>query len=177
MPEPLRPAAAKLFGRQNRIIVPAIASITLAPTVAEITGVSTLDITRMLFGDSDEPSMTTDAAEEDLRWGDTESYEFIGQTKYTFGMLTYPFGPQAVAGTVQKQLFEKIPAGFTGFCVDRLAVPRATTPVAGQFVNVYPIECGPSFITKKGDGASQQGAATCRVAITGPIAQGIAILA
>lgn len=177
MPEPLRPLPAKIFGKQNRFIVPTIASLTLAPAVAEITGGSTLDITRMFFGDSDEPTMTTDAAELDRMWGDTESYEFIGETKYTLGMLTYPMGPQATAGSDQKKLYEKIPAGFTGFVVDRLAIPRATTPIAGQFVNVYPIECGPSFIMKKGDGASAQGAATCRVAITGPIAQNVAILA
>lgn len=178
MPEPLRPLPTKIFGRRNRIIVPSIASLTLAPTVAEATGASALDVSRMLFANgTDEPDMTTDAAELDRMWGDTESYEFIGETKYTGGMLVYIMAVQSAAGSDGRKLYEKIPAGFTGFMIDRLGTPRATNVIAAQRVNVMPIEIGPSFILPQGDGASAQSAAKARFAITGPIAQDVAVLA
>ena len=42
----------------------------------------------------------------------------------------------------------------------------ATAPTAGQFVDVFPVEFGPSMPTKQGDGESSEAAAMCSYAIT-----------
>lgn len=165
MAEPLRPAATKTYGRENWIFVPTIASIT-APTAAEVGAASALDITRILFASSGRPAQSTNRVTSERRLGDTQTYESIGTSTVTGGDMLYAFADQAVAGSDGKKLYEKIPAGTTGFLVERVGVSRATAPTAGQFVNVYPVEIGPSFPARAGDGEAGESAMTAAFAVT-----------
>lgn len=179
MTEPLRPTPAKTYGRENWIYIPTIASATLAPTVAEITAGSTLDITRIAFA-GDEPNLnsTTNRVKLDRRAGDTEVYEFIGETTYEGGECVMQFSPQAAAGADGKKAWEKFVAGTTGFIAKREDVARATTPVAGVFLSsVVPVEFGPPIPTKKGDGEAGQGAFKVTWAVTSAPAFSVAVLA
>lgn len=165
MTEPLRPSATKTHGRENWIFVPAIADIA-APTVAEITGASALDITRIVFADSGQPAQSTNRVNSQRRLGDTTTSEFIGDTTYTGGDITYALDPQAASGEDGKKLWEKIPEGATGYLVRRLGIARATAPTAGQFVDVFPVEFGPSMPTKVGDAESAEAGAMATFAVT-----------
>jgi len=179
MAEPLRPASAKTFGRENWIFIPTIASATLAPTVAEITGASSLDITRIAFAGA-EPSLnaTTNRVKLDRRLGDTDAFEFIGETVYEGGDVSMQFSPQAAALSDGKKAWEKFPAGTTGFIAKREDVARATTPIAGQFLSsVLPVEFGPPIPMKQGEGEAGQGAFKSTFAITSTPGFNLAILA
>jgi hypothetical protein len=181
MAEPLKPAANKTYGRENWIFVPTIASAALAPTVAEVTGASSLDITRIAFRDG-APNITqnTNLVEQQQRLGDTDTFEFIGTTKYSGGVMDYQFDPQGAAASDGVKLWEKIqnaPGTVTGFLVRRLGVGRAVTPIAGQFIDAIPVEFGPSLPGKKGDGESAETSAQCSFAVTAKPAFKVAILA
>lgn len=177
MPEPLRPAANKVYARENWIYVPTIASATKAPTVAEATGASALDVTNIVFADgAPAPSMTTNRVKQNRRLGDTQLAEFIGETSHEGGEVTYQFDPQAAAASDGKKAWEKIPAGTTGFLVRRLGVGKAAAVAAGQFVDSYPVEFGPSQPTKSGDGEAAETAARCTFAITAAPAFNVAVL-
>lgn len=181
MPEPLRPAANKAFGRENWIFIPTIGSATLAPTVAEATGAAALDITGIAFADgAPAPSQNTELVEQLRRAGDTEVAQFIGTTSYAGGAMDYQFNPQAAAASDGVKLYEKIknaPGTVTGFLARRLGVDRAANIVAGQFLDVYPVEFGPSMPGKKGDGANSETSATTTFAITAKPAFKVAVLA
>lgn len=166
MAEPLRPAATKTYGKENWVFVPTIGDIT-APTVAEVTAVSALDITNIAFADgAPNPTKNTNLAAQNRRLGDTTETQFVGTTTYTGGDMTYQFAPQAATASDGVKLWEKIPEGTTGFLVRRLGVAKATALAAGQFVDVYPVEFGPSMPTKSGDAESAEAAASVTFAIT-----------
>lgn len=180
MAEPLRPTPAKTHGRTNWIFIPSIASATLAPTVAEITAASALDITRIAFaGATPELGSTTNRVRQDRRAGDTESYEFIGETSFEGGEVVMALDPAAAALSDGKKAWEKFGAGsVTGFVAKRQNVPRATAPAAGQFLSVVmPAEFGIGVPVEQGDGEAAQAAFRCSFAVTGPPAFVVAILA
>jgi hypothetical protein len=178
MTEPLRPAGNKAYARENWIFVTAIAASTLIPTVAEMTAGTVLDVTNIVFAEgAPDPSMSTERVKRERRLGDTKVTEFIGETTYEGGDISYQFNPQAAALSDGKKLREKIPEGTTGFLVRRLGVPKATAVAAGQFVDVYPVEFGPSMTTKVGTGASAETAAKATYAITDSPADNVAIAA
>lgn len=174
MAEPLRPDPTKIFGRENWIFVPTIANKT-APTALEVNAASALDVTRIAFADTGRPAQTTNRATAPRRLGDTKTYEFIGESSVTGGDMTYAFADQAAAASDGKKLYEKIPAGTTGYLVERKGVARATTPAVGQFVNVYPVEFGPSFPSQNGDGEGAESAMTAAFAVTGDPAINVAL--
>lgn len=170
MTEPLRPDPAKTYGRENWIFIPTIASTTLAPTVAEATAASALDITRIAFaGATPELGSTTNRARQERRAGDTESFEYIGETQYEGGDAVMQVSPQAASGADGKKAWEKFAAGgVTGYIAKREDVARATAVTAGQFLtSVYPVEFGPGIPMKQGDAEAAQSAFRCTFAVTG----------
>lgn len=178
MAEPSRPAATKTYGKKNGIFVPVIASATLAPTVAEITAAGALDFTLIEFADQAfKPTKSTNRAKQNRRWGDTDQYEFIGETSWEGGDWAFQVAAQAAPASAGKKALETFVEGLTGFVAFRLGVTRATTPVAGQFVNVYPVEYSITQIDEFGEGESAEAAGMCSIAITGKPAFNVAILA
>lgn len=177
MAEPLRPAATKTYGRENWIFVTAVSSIA-APTAAEVNAAGGIDITNIAFADgAPNPTQSTNLVTMQRRFGDTTETQFVGTTTYTGGEVTYQLAPQAAALADGVKLWEKIGTGTTGFLIRRQGVARATAPAAGQFVDVFPVEFGPSMPTKSGDGESAEAAAVCSFAVTSTPAFRVAIAA
>lgn len=180
MADTLRPDAASLYGRENWIFIPTIASATLAPTVAEATAASALDISRIAFeGATPELGATTNRIRQERRAGDTESFEDIGETQYEGGDCVMAVQPQAVAGSDGKKAWEKFAAGgVTGFIGKREDVARATAVTAGQFLSsVIPVKFGPGIPVPQGSGETKQAAFRCTFAVTGKPAHMVAVLA
>lgn len=181
MAEPTRPAAAKLYGRENWIFVPTIASATLAPTVAEINAASGLDITNMVFSDgAPSPTQSTNLVDQQRRFGDTTTAQFVGTTTYGGGEFTFQFNQQGAAaseGVLAWEKFLNSGATVSGYFCRRSNVVKSTTPAAGQFVDTFPVEIGPSMPGKAGDGEAAEGAATATFAVTATPAFKKAILA
>lgn len=169
MAEPLRPAATKTHGRSNWILVFTYANIA-ALTALEVNNAASLDVTRILFASSGKPTQTTNRVSAERRMGDTEVFEFIGDTSVTGGDILYAFADQLAVGSDGKKLFEVIPAGTTAALVWRRGIPRATAAAAGQFYHAMPVEFGPSFPAEAGDAESSEAAMSATVAVTGPVA-------
>lgn len=176
MAEPLRPASNATFGKRNWIFVPTLAN-QAAPTVAEITGASALDFTNMAFASgTTRPDQSTNRVTAERRFGDTIVYEQIGTTSYTGGDLIYQFDPTAAALANGRKAWEKFGAGTSGYLVERLGIAKATTPVATNKVNVYPVTLGPSLPTEVGEGETGETAAKCAYAITNAPSLDVAIV-
>jgi hypothetical protein len=178
MAEPLRPAAIQTFGKKNYIFVPAggIAAATYIPTAVEAGAASVLDITRILFADTTEPTQNTNVVDQERRYGDTLLFQFIGQTTFGGGQVHYQFDPQAAVGATGKKAYEKFTAGgSSGFFIQRLGVARATAVAAAQFVNVYPITVGPSFPSQAGSAESEEAGMTATFVITDTPAISVAL--
>lgn len=176
MAEPLRPNSVSVFGRTNWIFVTTLANPT-APAVAEVNATSGLDISRIVFASSGKPSQSTNRVTNERRLADTKVYERIGISNVTGGTMTYAFDPQGASGSDGKKWFEKIPAGATGYLIERKGIARATTPAAGQFVNVYPVEFGPSFPTDAGSEEAAESAMTVEFSVPNEVAINVAIAA
>lgn len=182
MAEPLRPDPAKTFGRENIIFIPTIASAALAPTVAEATGASALDVTRTAFkGAGPELGGSTERATPDERYGDTESYEMIGVTKYEGGEAMFAWQPQALSGTDGKKAWEKFlntNGTVSGYFAKREDLGRAAAISAGNRLSwVVPVEVGPPLPMKQGDGAAAQAAFRATWAVTGSPKFDVVVLA
>lgn len=181
MAEPTRPAAAKSYGRTNWIFVPTIASTTLAPTAAEINSASGLDITNMVFASGKPtPSQNTNLVDQQRRLGDTTVAQFVGSTTYTGGTMTLAFNQQGAAaseGVLAWEKFLNSSGTVTGYLCRRSNVAKATAPAAGQFVDTYPVEIGPSLPGEEGDGEAAEGSMTLSWAVVGTPAFKKAILA
>lgn len=177
MPEPIRPVAGKMYGQENWLLATAIASPTGAPTVAEATAASTLDLTRMLFSSTGRPTPNTNLGEAPSRVGDTDTYQRVGKKQYTGGELRYAINDQAAAGSDPKKLYEKVLVGGSFFLINRRHLGRAVNVAAGQFVHTYPIELGTSDPVPEGDAEFAEGAMTASFAVIGPPAIMVAVLA
>lgn len=176
MAAPLRPTATKAYLRDKWIFVPTLAS-QAAPTVAELTGASALDVTNMFFQSSARPSVSTNLARAPKRIGDSETYEFVGETQSTIGEVRYSFNPQGAALSTGKKAYEKFPLNTTGYLVNRLGLDRDTDVAATQFVTVYPVEFGAQNETLEGDAEGAEVAIVQTVAQTGPKSLNVAVAA
>ena len=176
MAAPTRPAATKAYLRDSWVFVPTLADQD-APTVAELTGASALDITNMMFASSSRPSQSTNLARAPRRLGDASSFEFVGESQETIGEIRYSFNPQAAALSDGKKAFEKFPLNTTGYLVNRIGIDRDTAITSGQFVTVYPAEFGPQMETLEGDGEGAEVAIVQTVAQTGPKSLNVAVAA
>lgn len=171
MPEPLRPASAKTYGRSNWAYLPAVSGFAtgLGPTVSEITGASALDISRIVFADgAPAPTQNTNLVDQNRRFADTDVSQFVGTTTYAGGQMTYQFDPQSATGSDGVKLWEKFlnsTGTISGFFVRRQNVQRATAFTAGQFVDVFKVEIGPSMPTESGQGEAAEAAAMATFAV------------
>jgi hypothetical protein len=167
MTAPIRPNPAKAFGTEKWAYVPTIAN-TATPLVTEVNAAGALDVTMMFFASSARPDASVNMAKAARRVGDIESYEFVGETSYTFGEVHYSFDPQGAALSNGVKAYEKFPAGTTGYLVRRLGIDRNTDFAASQFVSMFPVAFGPQVETTEGDNESAEVAIKQGVALTGP---------
>ena len=176
MAAPIRPAGTKAYLRTKWVYVPTLTSTT-SPSLAELNAASALDVTKMFYESSAQPSTSTNLARSPRRVGDPASYEFVGESTESFGEVRYSFNPQAAAGTDGKKAFEKFPVNTTGYLVRRLGIDRDTDLALGQFVTIFPVEFGEQNEVTEGDGEGSEVAIAQTVAQTGPKSLNKAIVA
>lgn len=175
MAAPIRPASSKAYGREKWSFVPAIADIS-APTVAEVTAATALDISCYLFDSSTRPGQSTNLVTKERRICDTKQFQQVGDTNPSGGEITYALDPQAASGSDGKKAWEALVDGGTGYLVRRLGVDVDTDFTTGQFVDVFPVEFGPSMPTTVGDGESRENGAVSSFAVTSDPAYVVAIV-
>lgn len=176
MADPIRPAGAKVFGKKNWIFVPAIADTT-APTVAEITGATALDVSCYFYNSTGAPDVNQNRVQAPQRVCDTQQFEQLGLAQWQGGDMRYAVDPQAASGSDGKKALEKFAEGTTGFLVKRTGVAVDTAVTAGQFVTVYPVALGTPVETEEGDGEAAEAAIKQAFAITAEPSQFVAVAA
>ncbi len=175
MAAPINPGSAKTFGLTNYILAPAVAS-KAAPTALEVNAATGLDVTCYVIGDLAEPTQSTNVVQRQRRACDTVLYSQIGITTYQGGEVVLAFGPQAAAGSDGKKAWEKFKNGYVGFLIRRQAMDVSTTPAAGQFVDVIPVELGLAIPISTGQGEEAEAAFMATYAITGKPEWNVAIV-
>jgi hypothetical protein len=165
MTAPVRPNDEKAFGREAWVFVPTIAS-TAAPTAAELTGASTLNISLMIFEESGRPERSVSRPTKPVRVGDTIVFEQIGLESFTGGTMIFQFDSQSAAASTGKKAIEKFVAGLTGYLVRRVGDLVTGDFIATDFVDMFPCEFSAPFPTTIGDGESKVGAFASEFAIT-----------
>lgn len=164
MAAPVRPAPSKAYGTEKIIFCP-----TQSLSVATLGGATALDVTKMWFDSSARPDASADMVEAPPRVGDTESYEFVGTTKWTLGEVRYQWDPQGAAASDGVKAYEKFTPGNAGYIYIRRGINRDTDLAATtQYVEEYPVECGPQVPTKEGDGEGAEWGIKQAFAVTGP---------
>lgn len=170
---PITPAGVKAQRKLAIGWAPTIASGTLAPTVAEITVTITCDI----IG---EQGLTADQTKGSppMRLCEDQKYELLGATTYSVPDLKYVVNPQSPADTNYKA-FLTLVAGTSGFLVFRYGLDAKSTDwVAAQKVDVAPVTLGTQIkAAVNPDNEYDLLSIMQKVAVTGPVAIGVAVLA
>lgn len=133
------PEGVSTQGNETVIFVPALTN-PAAPTVAELTGSSAINLGYALRGFSPNSEQGTS---DDIRLASTITYENPGRARVTLDDITYVYDPQAVVPTATNKHYETLKDGVTGFLVDRRGIAAANAVIAGQKVDVYRVTFGP----------------------------------
>ena len=176
MAAPIRPAGTKTLGSENWLWVPTIADLS-APTKAELTAASALDVTCYFYTSTARPSVNQNRSQPPARICDTQQYEELGLAQWTGGDLHYAIDPQATAGSDGKKAYEALAEASDGFLVNRMGIAKDTAVDTGQFVIAYPASTGVAVITPEGDGESAEAAVVQGYAITGAPSGLVAVVA
>lgn len=177
MAAPTRPAGTKMYLRKKVIFVPTGTYNPDSPSLAILNAASALDVTKMFYESSADPSQSTNMARAPKRVGDGASYEFVGESQASIGEVRYSFNPQGAALSTGKLAYEKFPAGTTGYLVYRYGIDRDTDLATGQFVTSYPVEFGEQTEVPEGDAEGAEVAIVQPAAQTGPKSLNKAIVA
>lgn len=168
MAAPTRPAGTKAYLRKKIVFVPTGTYNPDSPSLAVLNAATALDVTKMLYASSANPTSSTNMARQPKRVGDGESYEFVGESQASIGEIRYSFNQQGAALDATVKAFEKFVPGTTGYLVYRYGIDRDTDLAVGQFVTSYPVEFGPQMEVEEGEGEGAETGIAQPVAQTGP---------
>jgi hypothetical protein len=140
MTTPAAPVSTTADGNLKVTWVPAIANPG-APTVAELTAASAIDMTCYLTADGWSPGLDESVITDD-RLCSRQTYEKPGRYTNTLS-TTYVFRGQDIgAGITDNAAFKALKRGTTGFYVTRWGMAYETAYIAGQIVDVIPVQLG-----------------------------------
>ena len=144
--------------------LPAIADPT-SPTVSEFTAGVNLSCAIDGFSAPSEQASTND-----IRYCSTQQFETPGRVTTTIDPINYVFDPQEPDNAIEYKHYNTLVAGSRGFLVNRLGMDVNTAPLAGQYVDVYPVTAGVQArqaIDPSAEGAKIK--VTQKFFVTGPV--------
>ena len=180
MVAPTKPQLVTANGKDSWFYIPAVASKT-APTVAEWNAASGLNISCYLWSDFEGISSSTGKVTLPRLLCEVNTYEANDVTTFTVADLDFAFNPQGASGSDGKKAWEKFKAGgLSGFLGRRQGITAdQATPegVAGQFVDLMPVDIGKAVPGKTSVDAAGVYRAVAPVAITGEPVFNVALVA
>ena len=179
MVAPTKPRKVQANGKDSWFLVPAVA-VRTAPTVAELNALAGLNISCTLLASFEGTSASTSKVTLERYLCETEQYEANDTTTYSMADFVGGFDPQAAAVSDDKKAFEFLRNGFTGYAVRRQgkkADVSAPEFVAGEFVDVMPVEIAKAVPGKSNTDASGIYTFSAAVSITGEPAWNVAVVA
>jgi hypothetical protein len=180
MTAPTKPQLVTANGKDSWFFVPAVGTKT-APTVAEVNAATGLNISCYLWAEFEGVTSSTSKVTLPRLLCETNQYEANDVTTFTSTDLDFAMAPQAAAATDGKKAWDKFKVGgLSGFLIRRQGITAdqaAPEAVAGQFVDVIPVEIGKAVPGKTSTGSDAVYRATAPVAITGEPAWNVAVVA
>lgn len=175
MAAPTKPALVKAFGNESWTFLVAIASKT-APTAVELEAATGFNLSCSLFGEQEGLTASTEKVTLPRRLCETVTFESNGPTSYSMADLVVSFDPQGAPASAGKKAWETLVDGSSGFLVQRLGKAGTGVFVAGDYVNVVPVQLATKTPTKTGNGADSVVAFNVAVSITDTPAFNVAVV-
>lgn len=176
MAAPIRPAGAKVYGREKWAFVPAIADPS-APSATELSATGAIDMSCFFYSDTTKPSVSQDGVTAPARVCDTQQFQSLGTAQWAGGNAMYAVDPQGASGDDGKKAYEALPEGTEGFLAKRVGIAYDTDFTTGDFVSIYPVGFGVPLDVTEGDGESAEVAIQQAYVITGPPATLVTVAA
>jgi len=168
MAAPIKPRKVQANGKDSWYFVPTIA-VPTTPTAAEVNTASGMNASCALLASFEGVTGSTGKVTLERFLCETEQYEANDNTTFTMSDVVGGFDPQAAAEHNDKKVFAFFKNGFTGYAVRRQGIVAAndTGVVAGQFVDVVPVQVAPAIPGKSNTDASGIYTFSAAVAVTG----------
>lgn len=117
----------------------------LAPSLAELEAVGSLDLSCFLYGWA--PAAEANKGAAPRRLCSKREFEKFGATTESIGDLSYTVDPQAAAASDGKKAYEALTEGTAGYLTERLGMDAEEGDYTiGDFVVVRPVLFGPQII-------------------------------
>lgn len=154
MVAPTKPRKVRANGKDSWFLIPTVADLA-NPTALEINSASGINISCTVLAEGDSLTKTTNKVTLPAFLCETETFEANDNATYSMGDVVGGFDPQADAADDDKKAFEFLRDGFTGYAVRRQGVSALSgAVVAGQFVDVVPVEIDAAFSDRSSGDAS-----------------------
>lgn len=179
MVAPTKPQLVVANGKDSWFYVPAVANKN-APTALEINAGTGLNISCYLWSEFEGVTSSTGKVTLPRLLCEINQYEANDVTTFSAADLDFAMAPQAAAASDGKKAWDKFKAGgLSGFLVQRQGITAdqtASEAIAGQFVNIIPVEIGKAIPGKTGTDASGVYKATAPVAVTSEPTWNVAVV-
>lgn len=174
MVAPIKPRKVQANGKDSWFLVPTVADIT-SPTVTEINSASGINLSCTFLKSFEGATAETSKVTLEEYLCETVSYEANDTTTVSIGDFVGGFDPQAAAESDDKAAFEFLRDGFVGYAVRRQAISAESGDVvAGQFVDVMPVEVAKALPDKSNTDSSGIYVFRAAASVTGECAWNVA---
>lgn len=160
------PESVTAEGNVKALFVPAIASVSTGPTVAELT--AGIDVSCYLMPDWDGPSATQNTG-EDRRFCSKQTFTRLGRSQWEVSPLIYTYLPQELGtpGDDANEVYETLSPDTAGYLVVAYGFDPADTLAANDVVDIFPIEAGIQVKQARGSDEFAPLTVTQTLAVTG----------
>ena len=134
------PDGVQAEGNVKVWFVPGGVTNPAAPTVAELTATTTVDLSGYIKGGTFSPTAEQSTG-DDRRLASRETYQVLGRVTRGFDDVQYVYDPQNTDPATNKA-YTTLEEGVTGDIVVRWGIDADTDAAASQLVDVTPVEMG-----------------------------------
>lgn len=174
MVAPTKPRKVQAKGKDSWFLIPACAN-PLVPTVLEINAALGINISCAVLAEGDSLTKTTNKVTLPAYLCEVDQYEGLDRATWSMGDVVGGFDPQAAVDSDDKEAFEFLRDGFSGFAARRQAVTATTgAAIAGQFFDIVPVDIDEAAPGTSGNDGSAIYVFRAGVAVTGKPALNVA---
>lgn len=178
MVAPVKPRKVQANGKTSYWLIPT--ATLAAPTVAQISSASGINLSCTLLKDFEGPSATTSKIALAEYLCETETYEANDTTTVTISDIVGGFDPQADDPSDDRLAYEFLRDGFEGYLVRRQGVTAdvaSPNAVADEWVDVIPVDIAKAIPGQSSNDSSGIYTFSAAVSVTGAAAWQVQVVA